>query len=77
MQNASKNILKKAKIFTLIELAHPKDFNKVDLGLQEMPPSFRNSFKTKFSKMHNFAANHLLKTVTVNMYGEHKIMGNT
>ena len=48
-----------------------------DLDLPEMSLSFENPFKTKISKMHNFAANYLLKTVTVNMYGEHKIMGNT
>ena len=32
-----------------------------------MAPSFENPFKTKFSKFHNYAVNHLLKTVTVNM----------
>ena len=44
-----------------------KEFNKTDLDLPEMSPSFEKTFKTKFSEMHNFAANHLLKTVTVNM----------
>ena len=38
-----------------------------DLDLPEMSLSFENPFKTKISKMHNFAANYLLKTVTVNM----------
>ena len=32
-----------------------------------MSPSFGNTFKTKFSKIHNYAASHLLKTVTVTM----------
>ena len=38
-----------------------------DLDLPERLLCFENPFKTKVFKMHNFAANHLLKTVTVNM----------
>ena len=74
------NILKKAKTFTLIELAHktvtktyscdPKEFNKTDLDLPEMSPSFESPFKTKFSKMHNFAANHLCSKICYCEYGE-------
>ena len=32
-----------------------------------MLPSFENPFKTKLSEMHNYAANQLLKTITVNI----------
>ena len=57
-QNSHKNVL---------NAYDPKEFNKADLDLPEMSPSFESPFKTKFSKIHNYAANNLLNTVAVNM----------
>ena len=57
-QNSHENVL---------NACNPKDFNRADFGLPEMSPSSENLFKAKFSKMHNFKANHLLKSFTVNM----------
>ena len=54
----------------LLNACHPKELNKADLDLPEMSPSFENPFKTKFSKMHNFAANHLCSKICYCEYGE-------
>ena len=46
---------------------NPEGFNNTDCDLSESSHGFENPFKTKFSDIHNYAANQLLKTVNVNM----------